>query len=266
MRKQLYKYSIALLAIAGIVACSKVPDGILPERKMKDVMIDMYLAEGLITGDGKSYPDSLHKDALYQSVFRKHKITQAVYDSSLVWYGKNLNILMQVYDLALNDINERVRALGDVQASASPTSNQDSVNIWPRRDYLILEPKALFNGVVFDINPDRNYSSGSGFVMGMRVWGITDQMKYTPELHLAIDQGDTTIITNKKITEEGYHQAIVKGIATKQVRRVYGYLRMDNTDTNYHKVYVDSLNLMKYNYRSPALEALSPTDSISVVE
>lgn len=263
MRKQLYKYSIALVAIAAVIACNKVPDGILSEKKMKDVMIDIHIAEGLIGNDAKTFPDSIRKDALFQSVFKKHNITQAVYDSSLVWYGQNLDILMNIYDLALNDINERVRDLGDVQASAAPTSNQDSVNIWPRRDYLVFEPNALFNGVVFDIIPDRFYSSGSGFVLGMRVWGIDKKMNYYPEVRIAINQGDTTIITNQTITTEGYHQTIVRGLPTKQVRRVYGYIRMDNTDTNYYKVFVDSLSLMKYNYRSPALEALLPTDSIA---
>lgn len=266
MQKKLYKYSLAFIAIVGMTACSKIPDNILSEKKMKDVMIDIYLAEGLLSGNYHSSSDSTRKIALYQSVFRKHKITQSVYDSSLVWYGKNLDILMDVYDLALNSINEQVRALGDVQASALPTSNRDSINIWPRRDYMTLTPEALFNGVIFDIKPDQNYSSGSGFVLGIRAWGITDRMRYVPEIRISIDQGDTTIITHKKITEEGYHQAVVRGMPTKQIRRVYGYIRMDNTDTDYSKIYIDSLNLMKYNYGSPALEAFSPADSTILKE
>lgn len=262
MQKKLYKFSVTLLFIAGIMACSKVPDGILSERKMKDVMIDMYLAEGLIGNDPMLFSDSIHRDALYQSIFRKHKITQAVYDSSLVWYGKNLDILVQVYDLAINDLNERVRALGDIQASAAPSSNQDSIDIWPRRNIHIFTPSALFNGVTFDIRPDRPYSSGSVFVFGMYFWGITDNMPFKPELRISIDQGDTTIYANKKITKDGYYNTIVRGLPTKRVDRVYGYIRMDNTNTDYYKVYVDSLNLMKYNYGSPALAAFALPDSI----
>ena len=266
MRRLLSKYTIVFTAIIGVMACSKVPQGVLPERKMKEVMIDMYIAEGLIGTTPQSFPDTLHRDALFQSVFRKHGITQAAYDSSLVWYGKNLDILMQVSDLALKDINDLTRDLGDVQASAAPTSNQDSVNIWPRRNFLVLEPANLFNGVVYDIKPETHYSSGSGFVLGMRVWGITNRLKHTPELRISIDQGDTTIVTNRKITNDGYYQTIIKGMPTKQVRRVYGYIRMDNNEQDYHKIYIDSLNLMKYNYRSPALEALSPTDTTAFVQ
>ncbi len=249
-----------MIAAVGFMSCSKIPNGILPERKMKDVMIDMSLAEGIIGNNYKDFPDSISKAALYQSVFEKHNITQAVYDSSLVWYGKNLNIYMEVIDLATAEINNRIRDLGDVQASAAPTSNRDSVNIWPRRSFLTLEPRALFNGVVFNIQPETNYLSGSAFVLGMKVWGVRDDMRFKPEIRLAIDQGDTSLFVNKAIIRDGYQEVILRGIATKGVRRVYGYIRMDNTDKNYHKVYIDSLNLMRYNYGSPAIAL--PVDTI----
>jgi len=263
MQKNLYKYSITLIATTLVIACSKVPDAILPEKKMQDVMVDIYLAEALIETNRQVYPDSLRKAALFQSVFRKHNITEAVYDSSLVWYGKNMDIYMQVLDLALNDVNARIRDMGDVQASAAPNSNQDSLNIWPRRNYMVLHPKALFNGVTFDIQPERAYSSGSSFVLGMRVWGLTDKMKFVPEIRMAIDQNDTVLYMNEKITKDGYYQTILKGIPTQQVKRVYGYIRMDNTNDNYYKIYVDSLSLMKYNYGSPAMADPAPTDSIN---
>jgi hypothetical protein len=262
MRKSLYKYGLTLVAAPLLlIACSKVPDDILQEKKMRDVMIDVYLAESLIEADRAAYSDTVRKAALFQSIFRKHNITEAAYDSSIVWYSKNMDIYMLVLDMALTDINTRIRDMGDVQASAAPNTNQDSINIWPRRDFLVLHPTALFNGVTFDIRPDRVYSSGSSFVLGMRVWGLTDNMCYFPEIRMAIDQNDTVLYVNKRITKDGYQEAVIRGLPTRQVRRVYGYIRMDNTAKDYYKVYVDSLNLMKYNYGSPAMPATA--DSIN---
>jgi hypothetical protein len=262
MRKSLYKYGLtSVAATLLLIACSKVPDNILSEKKMRDVMIDVYLAESLIETDRAAYPDTVRKAALFESVFRKHNITEAVYDSSIVWYSKNMDIYMLVLDMALADINTRIRDMGDVQASAAPNTNQDSVNIWPRRDFLVLHPAALFNGVTFDIRPDRVYSSGSSFVLGMRVWGLRDDMRYSPEIRMTIDQNDTVLYVNKRIMKDGYHEVILKGVPTKQIRRVYGYIRMDNTAKDYYKVYVESLNLMKYNYGSPAMPA--QTDSVN---
>lgn len=248
MRNSLHRYSVVLLLGALLAGCSKVPDGILSEKKMQAVQTDMQLAEAMISLDNKGFPDNAHKEALYQSIFRKYKITQAEYDSSLVWYGRNLDIYMKVYDRVLADLNNRQKALGDVQASAAPVSKQDSVDIWPRRTSLRLEPDALFNGVTFDVRPETNYSSGSSFVLGMNVWGINETMTYKPEIHISADQGDTIVTVNDKVLRDGLHETVLKTIPTKQVKRVYGYIFMNNADSSYYKVYLDSLNLMKYNY------------------
>ena len=249
---------MALLATTLLAACSKVPDGILSEKKMQGVLTDMLLAEAMVNVDYNTYKSDTMKLALYESVFRKHDITQAVYDSSLVWYGRNLDIYMEVYNRVLADLNKRINNLGDVQADAAPVSNRDSVDIWPRRSYLVLSPTSVFNGVTFDIRPETNYSSGSSFVLGMRVWGLNNKMAYKPEVRLSADQGDTTLTVNSKITKDGYHETILKTIPTKKVKRVFGYIRMDNMDTTYYKVYI--VSLMKYNYGKELAEL--PKDSI----
>lgn len=217
---------------------------------MQEVIIDMHLAEALIGADYKAYNNDSAKMVLFNSVFAKHQITQADYDSSLVWYAKNLDIYLQIYDRAKIVVEQQIKDLGDVQAKASPSSNQDSVNIWPRRTSLQLTPKALFNGVVFDLSPDENYSSGSSFVLGMKVWGLRKGNKFYPEVRISAHQGDTIITTNQVITTDGYKEFTVKSLSTKQVKRVYGFIRLDNADSSYYKIYLDSITLMKYNYGS----------------
>ena len=54
MRNRLYRYSAVLLLGALLAACSKVPDGILSEKKMQAVQVDMQLAEAMINLDSKA--------------------------------------------------------------------------------------------------------------------------------------------------------------------------------------------------------------------
>lgn len=248
MRRILRVYGVMIFAFVLLVSCSKVPDGILSEKKMQSVLTDMLLAEAMVNGNYGTYKSDTMKLALYQSVFRKHKITKAVYDSSLVWYGRNLDIYMGVYDRVLADLNKRISDLGDVQANALPESTRDSVNIWPRRSFMAFYPKSVFNGVTFDIRPDMSYSSGSSFVLGMHVWGLDAKKPQALEVRVCADQGDTTVLTNSKILKDGYHEAILKTVPTKQIKRVYGFVYMNQGDSSYYKVYVDSLSLVKYNY------------------
>lgn len=261
MRNKWRTCNAALLVLLMLAACSKVPDDLLSEKEMQRVLKDMLLAEAMIGTDYKTYKENETKEALYQSVFRKHGITQALYDSSLIWYGKNLHIYMKVYDRVLADLNKETTDLGDVQADAAPVSNSDSVNVWPRRPFLTLHPKALFNGVTFDIKPETSYSSGSRFVLGMDVWGLNKNMRHLPEIRLYADQGDTTVVINDKVLRDGHHETVLKTISTKKVKRVYGFIRMDGADSlAYHKVYIDRLNLIKYKYGSELLKEKS--DSI----
>ena len=78
--------------LLGLSACSKVPDGILSEKQMQHVLKDMLVAESMIGVDYEHYKTDTSKVALYESVFRKHGIDQMMYDSSLIWYGRNLDI------------------------------------------------------------------------------------------------------------------------------------------------------------------------------
>lgn len=237
-----------LVAVVWLAACSKVPDNILSEKKMQSVLLDMLLAEAMTEIENKTYQTDTMKLALYESVFRKHGITRELYDSSLVWYGRNLDIYMDVYERVSNDLDARLNRLGDVQADAAPVSNQDSVDIWPRRPFFTLSPKAVFNGVTFDIKPEKNYTSGSVFVLGMRVWGLNSKSSDKPEIHLSAVQSDTIATVHRKIEKDGYYETILRTKPTKQVRRVYGYIRMGGTDSSYYKIYVDSLSLMKFKY------------------
>lgn len=245
------KYGVFLLVIAGLAACSKMPKGILSEKMMQQVQTDMMVAEAMVNN---SYYNDTMKLALYQGVFRKYNVTQAQYDSSLVWYGRNLDIYMKMYNRMIVDLDKRIAALGDVQADAGPASNRDSLDIWPRRNMFIMEPRSLFNGVAFDIKPEANYSSGSSFVLGVRFWGLKKDVKFKPELRLSAVQRDTIITISKEIGQDGYYEAVLRTMPTRQIQRVFGTIRFENMDSAYHKVYVDSLSLMKYNYGTPVPE------------
>lgn len=236
------------LLLLFVAACSKAPSGVLSERKMKDVLVDMQLAEAVIGTNYKEYNDAEKKQALFRSVFLKHGITQAEYDSSLVWYGRNLDVYMKVYDVVLAELNQRKKDLGDIQPDASPSSNRDSVNVWNRFSYLTFLPQAPYNGVYFDFVPSGGYPAGSAFVLSLDVWGVHRGMTVAPEVRLSLEQPDTTVTEMRYITHDGLSELAVRGKATEKVNRVYGYIRLQKSDDAFYKIYIDSIRLVKYNY------------------
>lgn len=247
MRSKSLTYFIFFCWVA-FAACSKMPAGILSEKEMVTVMADVSLAEVMITGDYNAYSKEGAKEALFLSVFQKHHITKAQYDSSMVWYGRNIDIYMRVCDAVLAELKRRKNALGDIQPDAGPVEDKDSVNIWTRRDYVVFQKNNPGYGVYFDYTPGRGYLSGSQFVFSMNVWGVMPDMSHYPVVRLSLEQQDTTTTVIEKITKDGLFEMLATSVPTKRVRRVYGYIHFDDRNNDYHKIYIDSIRLTRYNY------------------
>ena len=253
-----------LMLICVAASCSRVPKHILSEKKMRTVLYDMQMAEALVETKNESFATGDLRQDVYDAVFVKHNITQAEYDSSLMWYGKNMDVYMSIYKLVLRDVNKNIELLGDIKPDplSGEVSAKDSVDIWIYNRSFPFKPKQIFNTLTFDIAPKVPYSSGSSYVFGISVWGMSPDFKHKPKIHLSAVMADTIISVNKEITGDGYYEAVVKTIETKQVKRVYGYITVNNAEASYHRIYLDDINLMKYNFDSKAITA--PQDSLEM--
>ena len=79
----------------AIVGCR--PRGILSNREMRDVLYDLHRADGAIQVAGYNYSHDQELAGYYKNVLDKHGITQAEFDSSLVWFTDNPQIFNKIY-------------------------------------------------------------------------------------------------------------------------------------------------------------------------
>ena len=129
---------VSLSALIGLSACSHTPEGVLTEKQMRDVMIDLYTAEAMIYDEPQRYETFEQRRALFNDVFAKHHLTEAQYDSSLMWYGRNLDLYMGVCDMALEEVDRRLKSAGSevssdvtVRRSSSPATP----DLWSGKRY-----------------------------------------------------------------------------------------------------------------------------------
>ena len=76
---------MALLATTLLAACSKVPDGILSEKKMQGVLMDMLLAEAMVNVDYNTYKSDTMKLALYESVLHRRCMIARWCGTAVTW-------------------------------------------------------------------------------------------------------------------------------------------------------------------------------------
>ena len=124
---------VCMLALA-IVGCKvKRPDDVISESKMENLLYDYHLAKSM--GDNLPYSENYKKALYLDAVFKKYGTTEAVFDSSLVWYTRNTEVLSKIYEKVSkrlkaqqNEINHLI-ALRDNKPKMSESG--DSIDVWP---------------------------------------------------------------------------------------------------------------------------------------
>lgn len=91
----LRKGAVACVLLLALAGCR--PRGVLSSREMRDVLYDLHRADGALQVAGYNYSHDEELSACYKSVLDKHGITQARFDSSLVWYTDNPQIFNKIY-------------------------------------------------------------------------------------------------------------------------------------------------------------------------
>jgi len=258
--KNRFRIAGVLLILCVAASCSRVPKHILSEKKFRSVLYDMLIAEAIVETQNISYRTNEERQGVYDAVFAKHQISQAEYDSTLIWYGKNMDLYMAIYKLVLKDVNAAIAALGD--GSPTPLSgdaSQDSIDIWIYKRIEHFNPDRALNILTFDIIPQSPYPSGSSYVFGVSVWGMPSNWNNKAVIHLNAIQADTIVSVCEEITGDGYYEAILSTVADKVVSRVYGYVLMNDEEAT-HPVYLSDMRLMKYHKKEeqPPTPAPSP--------
>ena len=73
---------------------------------MRNVLYDLHRADGAIQVAGYNYSHDQEVAAYYKNVLDKHGITQAQFDSSLVWYTDNPQIFNKIYPKVIERLEE----------------------------------------------------------------------------------------------------------------------------------------------------------------
>jgi len=99
--------SILIAAIIFSCSFSNKPKGILTEKQITPVLVELHLAEAIYAQRfaGGITRESYQED-LYLSILKKYKLDQKIFENSILYYGKHPEIYKPVYDEVLNRLNE----------------------------------------------------------------------------------------------------------------------------------------------------------------
>ena len=112
--KRLY---FLLLPLLILTSCnqSKLPEGVLDEQRMINVLADLSVIDGYMSS--LMYTDTLRIEgrSYYATVYKNHNISKEVFDKSLKYYSNQPVLLDSMYSKVTRKLEAKERYLNKIQ-------------------------------------------------------------------------------------------------------------------------------------------------------
>lgn len=179
-------------------ACTvKVPKGVISKHRMEQILYDYHQAQGMSEAN-----PSLSLEDLMRKVFEKHGVSEADFDSSMVWYSGHATYLSEMYKNLDERIQKASTQLGievaNMALNTGQGENGNVATVW-RSTNLILFGKEKQNIRSFTIEADSTFRKGDTYTLRFtNRFVVQDSQREGYALLVArYDNDSTTAITTR---------------------------------------------------------------------
>ena len=254
---------ILIACLALLSSCGKeIPDEIIQPSKMEKVLYDYHLTLGMSENSKNT-----EKEARKKYVFQKHGITAADFDSSMVWYTRESQELMGIYE----NLNKRfkreyehVERLLESREEINTRSfaSGDTVNIWMKEDILWFTKAPLNNKLTFEIKADTTFHQRDAFDWNID-WYFMAEGEAIMGLNVIYDN-DSVIGITKSITESGSQSIYLHTDSAYNIKSLNGFVYVPQNQAKQPNILLHKINLTRYHMPEPT-DSLS-TDNVSATQ
>lgn len=257
-----------LLAIFS--ACKpKVPKQYLQPDEFEDILYDYHLADAMAENAGTD-GDASYDAVLYrQAVFRKYGITQAEFDSSLVYYMRHADKFHKVYENLAERFENEAMALGasanDIRRYGDMKSASDTTNMWVGVPSAMFMPVAPYNVMSFELPADSTYHEGDRLILSFNC-NFLDRgsSRYGVALLALQFKNDSVASNTVRMSGNSNYSVTVADGAGKGIKAVRGFFylgensRREDSDRGINLMFVNNIRLVRMRG-----SVAKPTGSVS---
>lgn len=249
--KRLLHIASLLVALFVLWACSSTPSGVLSKEKMARLMADLYIAETVVEQNRASYPSDSVKKLLKQSVFKRHKVTAEQVDTSLRWYGYNMEKYVEVHDRIIEILEKEITRAQATAGSKRTSENGilantryvvdgDSVDVWPDvhwRRFSRLSPSDIMS---FVLTTDQHWERGDIYDLSARLTSAPGNTELTI---VAEYQDGSKDYSTLRQGGDGWKRVSLALNPDKTASTVYGTILYNPADKE--EAFADSISLVR---------------------
>ena len=258
-----------LLVLMLVVACKPtVPSEYIQPGDMEDILYDYHLALAM-SRQKNSHESDFNRSLYFQSVLKKHGVTEAEFDSSLVYYYSHVYRLKDIY----SEVNQRLSdeatslgvAVGDINRYSQYSTTGDTANIWNQQTDLLLIPCPTMNRYDFTVKVDSTFKKGDSFMfqfMSEYIW--QSGSKDVTVCFVCKYEGDSIIQTANHISVAGTSQVRVPANRKNKLTEMRGFIYLNDggDDSNNRKMlFISQIQLIRFHDKTAENEEITNDES-----
>ena len=258
-----------LLVLMLVVACKpSVPSEYIQPGDMEDILYDYHLALAMSRQKSGGNTD-FNRSLYFQSVLKKYGVTEAEFDSALVYYYSHAYRLKDIY----SEVNQRLSdeatslgvAVGDINRYSQYSTTGDTANIWNQQTDLLLIPYPTMNRYDFTVKVDTTFKKGDSFMfqfMSEYIW--QNGSKDVTVCIVCKYEGDSIIQTANHVSVAGTAQVRVPANREKKLKEMRGFIYLSDggDDTNTRKMlFISQIQLIRFHDKFVANEEIKNDES-----
>ena len=259
-------------AIALLSSCKpSVPPEYIQPDDMEDLIYDYHLAQGIASQqDGNQ---DYNRELTFELVLKKHGLTQAQFDSSLVYYYTRADRFQEIYKHVQERLDTEAEKYGaatnDVRITANSLSG-DTTDVWKGNRALMLINDRPYHLYQFSQKADTSYRAGDSFMMSLNSTWLMQQGNRQASIYLAITyENDSTVKQYSTISTSGPTTLRVP-YCKERVKEIKGFMMCgmrpnNDNSSNLCLLFMNDIQLIRFRNKlsdMPA-ELHQPADTMS---
>lgn len=273
------KLMICLVAVMALLFCvssckPSLPSGVLSKGKMTDILYDYHLALAMAHMDDNG--DKGQSLAYREAVLRKHDVTSAEFDSSMVYYMRHTELLEDVYKDLTDRYNNEITAMGGSAKEGGEFANLsatgDTANVWNLATSMVFMPVQPFNSTSFDIKVDSTFHKGDRLMLDFDAQFIYQDGMRNGVAMLAVQFGNDSIAQRTIMIQSTQHYSVELSDADSLgIKSVKGYFMLMNDDngtgvssqTTLKLMFLEHIKLIRMHPQKPVAAPAGSSPSAS---
>lgn len=273
------KLMICLVAVMALLFCvssckPSLPSGVLSKGKMTDILYDYHLALAMAHMDDNG--DKGQSLAYREAVLRKHDVTSAEFDSSMVYYMRHTELLEDVYKDLTDRYNNEITAMGGSAKEGGEFANLsatgDTANVWNLATSMVFMPVKPFNSTSFDIKVDSTFHKGDRLMLDFDAQFIYQDGMRNGVAMLAVQFGNDSIAQRTIMIQNTQHYSVeLSDDDSLGIKSVKGYFMLMNGDngtdvssqTTLKLMFLEHIKLIRMHPQKPVAAPAGSSSSVS---